>query len=160
MLNLNKIIMVVLGCQNSEIQKDRVTSAINFSNNINSPIWFLTGGTKNTLNQNCESLQMKEYINNYTDSSNIILDEKSQNTAENFVNLKKWIKLNNFIGDIVITTSQFHKERSELIFNKIFKDIIPIWNLAQQACSNCWNNEKYFIKNIDDDIEIALRLFL
>ncbi len=157
-----KIIMVVLGCHLIDIQTDRINKAIEYSTLLNnkSYMWFLTGGVKHDL-QSChdktEAQLMLSILNN---TNNIILDEKAKNTAENFNNLKKWIIFNNITNvDIVITTSEFHKERAEQIFNGIFDNkIIPIWNLSKKACITCWNDEKIHIKNVNNDIKKALAL--
>jgi uncharacterized SAM-binding protein YcdF (DUF218 family) len=151
MVAIVKFILVVLGCHIPEIQKDRITSAIKFAQNIDSPIWFLSGGVKDGIMKE-EAVQMQECISD----TNIILDTKSRNTAENFVNLKKWIDANNTNYQIVITTSEFHKERAELIFKGVFGSINAIWNLAPLACSYCWNNEKVHIKNVESDLQKAL----
>ena len=154
MVPIVKFILIVLGCHIPEIQKDRITSAIKFAQNIDTPIWFLSGGVKDGLMNEGkeEALQMQECISD----TNIILDTKSRNTAENFVNLKKWIGTNDTDYQIVITTSEFHKERAELIFKGIFGSFDPIWNLAPLACSYCWNDEKIHIRNVASDVQKAL----
>lgn len=154
------IIMVVLGCHLIDIQTDRIYKAIEYSKELNKPyIWFLTGGVKNDLqscqiNNNSEASVMLLALNK---TDNIILDENAKNTAENFNNLKKWIYFNNISNiDIIITTSDFHKERAEKIFNGIFQnDFIPKWNLSNKACRSCWNDEKRHMRNVDDDIKKA-----
>jgi len=154
MVAIVKFILVVLGCHIPEIQKDRIISAMKFAQNIDTPIWFLSGGIKDELMKEGkeEAVQMQEYISD----TKIVLDTKSRNTAENFVNLKKWIGINSTDYQIVITTSEFHKERAELIFNGIFGSVDPIWNLAPLACSYCWNDEKIHIKNVGSDVQKAL----
>ena len=154
MLQLVKVIMVVLGCHISDIQHDRISTAVSFISNIepNSHLWFLTGGVKNAIQTNIqtEASQMLSYIDN-------------GNTAENFYNLKRWISTNYVeqnleIPNIVITTSSFHKDRAELIFNGIFHDldVSTSWNLAPLACSHCWHDEKIHIKNVQADVRKAL----
>jgi hypothetical protein len=157
--------MVVLGCHISEIQHNRISTAISFINNLeqNSHLWFLTGGVKNAIQETditTESSQMLTYIGD----DNVILDEKARNTAENFANLKKWIKTNYIeqnlqVPNIVITTSTFHKDRAELIFNGVFHDlnVDASWNLASIACSHCWHDEKIHIKNVESDVRNALK---
>jgi uncharacterized SAM-binding protein YcdF (DUF218 family) len=157
------IIMVVLGCHLHDIQTDRIYKAIEYSNKINKPyIWFLTGGIKYNLqsyqdNYNSEAKIMLSILNK---TDNIILDEKAKNTAENFNNLKKWIQYNNITNtDIVITTSDFHRERAEKIFNSIFQNkIIPKWNLSNKICKSCWYDEKIHMLNIENDIK-KVKLF-
>jgi hypothetical protein len=91
---------------------------------------------------------------------NFVLDNRAKNTAENFYNLKKWISFNNITSfNIIITTSEFHKERAEKIFNGIFQNnIIPQWNLAKKTCMTCWNDEKIHMRNIESDIQKAILL--
>ena len=59
--------------------------------------------------------------------------------------------------DIIITTSNFHKERAEKIFNGIFQNnVIPKWNLSNKECHSCWIDEKKHMLNIDNDIRAVL----
>jgi len=165
-------IMVVLGCGIDYIQEDRVLSAIEYANAMDTPIvWFLTGGVKNSMHTNInantrtEASIMAEKIH----ERNVVLDEKAENTAENFANLKKWIETNTFTKegnevnlnpDIVITTSEYHKVRAEKIFNGIFKDasfkIQPKWNLASKACPTCWVDETIHMVNVNNDVNKAI----
>lgn len=164
MLQLVKVIMVVLGCHIYDIQQDRISTAISFAETLqqNSYLWFLTGGIKNAIINNIQS-EAKQMMNQLN-SSNIVLDETARNTAENFVNLKKWI-INNYINmeknpEIVITTSLFHKERANIIFNGIFNDtnIKPLWNLSPLTFIYCLHDERKHIKNVQSDINNALKL--
>ena len=165
-------IMVVLGCGIDYIQEDRVLSAIEYANAMDTPIvWFLTGGVKNSMHTNInantrtEASIMAEKIH----ERNVVLDEKAENTAENFANLKKWIETNiitkegnelNLTPDIVITTSEYHKVRAEKIFNGIFKDasfkIQPKWNLGSKACPTCWVDEGIHMVNVNNDVNKAI----
>ncbi len=162
MVNIFQIIMVVLGCHIGDIQNDRILTAIEYSKNLNnSPIWFLTGGVKNDL-QTCQNTEASTMLSILNKTDNIILDEKAKNTAQNFYNLKSWINTNNFTNyDIVITTSEFHKERAQKIFNGIFKNsLIPKWNLGKLSCLSCWNDEKIHMRNIEEDIKMTFLLNL
>ena len=150
------LIIVVLGCSMLDIQNNRVNAAIEYIQNTNQHhILFLTGGTKHNINDFSEASKMKSLItNNNIESNNIIIDDKAQNTAENFVNLKKWLQekynikytnkqnitetnniyinpimnlYNNEIKPkIVIATSAFHKNRAEKIFRGVFFDFQDI----------------------------------
>lgn len=165
MLQLVKVIMVVLGCHISEIQHNRISTAVSFINNLeqNSHLWFLTGGVKNAIQTSSVTTEATQMLN-YIGDDTVILDETSRNTAENFVNLKKWIKINYVdqaleVPNIVITTSSFHKVRAELIFNGVFHDlhVEATWNLSPLACSHCWHDEKIHIKNVESDVINALK---
>jgi hypothetical protein len=154
----NIVIMIVLGCHIKDIQNNRIQTAINYSKNIDSQIWYLTGGVKYDISSNMnEADLMKEFL--FSDL-NIVTDTTSVNTAENFLNFKKWYIHTCFEEQpqIVITTSSFHKDRAEQIFKGIFHDMIlePIWNLDQFACSTCWSDELIHMRNVNLDIKKAL----
>lgn len=168
-------ILVVLGCHIQHIQNGRLSKAIEFaeatfhtlpdSNSTNSNVmWFLTGGVKNALTDyisKSEAASMNDDLfEEYSNiDDNVVLDTTAKNTAENFANLKKWL-LKHDISDsnIVITTSQFHKNRAEKIFEGIFYDvpINPIWNLSSDTCNYCSADEHIHIKNVKSDVDNAL----
>jgi uncharacterized SAM-binding protein YcdF (DUF218 family) len=152
---LFNFIIIVLGCHIPYIQNDRINTAIQFSNELNSSIvWFLTGGIKLPTDRISEAKQMLEY---FTDKNFIFIDDKAKNTAENFINLKKFLSSKSFgiLPQIVITTSKFHKKRAEKIFKNIFYKIEPIWNLSNATCDYCETNERMFMSNIDHDLKAA-----
>ncbi len=154
-------VMVVLGNQMKEIQKDRVLSAIEYSKSIeNTYIWYLSGGVKGCVeNEITEASNMRGYINEKT-TNNIVLDNYATNTAENFVNLKKWltIKYNSDEEyEIVITTSEYHKVRALKIFEGIFEKKKIKWNVSKKACPSCWSDEIFHMKNIEKDVKNALQ---
>jgi len=152
-------IMVVLGNQMKEIQKDRVLTAIEYSKDLeNDHLWYLSGGVKGCVeNEITEASNMRGYINEKTNK--IILDNNATNTAENFVNLKRWLSIkykSNEEYEIVITTSEYHKVRALKIFEGIFKNQVVNWNLSKEACPSCWSDEITHMKNIENDIKNAL----
>ena len=158
-------VMVVLGCAVNSIQKERVSTAINYVNNLDNSeiIWFLTGGVKDAVSgATTEAQLMSDNIANSI--GRIIMDDKAKNTAENFAYLKKWLmETYNDMPEIVITTSEFHKERAARIFNGIFHNIRtdPLWNLSESNnCANCWNDEKIHMRNVDNDVNKALSIVI
>ena len=153
-------ILVVLGCADDIIQQERVNVANDYINNSDTPIiLYVSGGVKNAMsNQMSEASRM---ASNFNDKIQIVLDEKATNTAENFAYLKKWVKNNYSIENmpnIVITTSDYHKNRAELIFNGIVPEVSPIWNLSKSSCVNCWNDEKIHIRNVRADVYNAIHI--
>ena len=163
LLTVTNIIMIVLGCHIYDIQKSRIQTAIDYSSNLNSynQTWFLTGGVKYAIASSIsEADDMKTNINFDT---NIILDTNAKNTAENFLNFKKWYQFADFNEDaqIIITTSSFHKNRAEKIFKGIFHEmaIDPVWNLSNLACPTCWSDELIHIRNVESDVTRALNLY-
>jgi len=170
--------MVVLGCSIEYIQQDRIQTALKYAVNNdkdNKFIWFLTGGVKYALsiyenNKKSESSTMAMYISSaYTQ---IIIDEYSKNTAENFNMLKQHLLtkyVNNNLGipnipNIVITTSEYHQARANQIFDGVFSNfpvrIYPIWNLGKQSCDYCWGDEVIHMRNVDADVLKVLKLEL
>lgn len=155
---------VVLGSADETILAERVNAAIHYVNTAKNPnILFLSGGVKNSIMNNdimTESAKAANMMSNANIGNiQIVLDEKATNTAENFAYLKQWVKSNfsqdNF-PDIVITTSDFHKNRAEQIFHGIIPDITPKWNLSKSECSQCWLDETIHIKNVKADILKAM----
>jgi len=154
--------MVVLGCAIQDVQQERVSTALNYISELddNEIVWFVTGGVKNAVTEMAsEAEQMREKITG--NKGKIILDDKAKNTAENFAYLKKWLSetYDKETPEIVITTSDFHKERAAKIFNGIFQNDIthPEWNLSKsESCTYCWNDEKIHMQNVAIDVKNAV----
>ena len=151
-------VIVLLGCSNSQIQNQRIQSVLNYINSNTTPVTlYLSGGSKDGNTVSESSIMRKKIIKEYP---NLIIytDTESTNTAENFINLNKWINHSNISkpDKIIITTSDFHKERAEKIFNGIIPDITPEWNLSKSNCNWCWDAEPFHMKNVDTDIVRAL----
>lgn len=163
---VSNIIIIVLGCHINDIQNSRIETAIEFSKNFESQTWFLTGGVKHAIsNSKSEAEQMQTAI--FGVNSSIVIDTMAKNTAENFLNFKKWYQHADFknknadfeeLPQVVITTSSFHKDRAEMIFKGIFHDlkIEPYWNLSELDCRSCWSDEKIHMRNVESDVEKAL----
>lgn len=155
---------VVLGSADENILGERIRKAIQYINTSDSPnILFISGGVKNAFadtNKITEATKAVNMIENIDHNSvEIVLEDKATNTAENFAYLKQWVNSNfsqDDLPDIVITTSDFHKNRAEQIFHGIIPDITPKWNLSKSACSNCWSDETIHMKNVKADILNAL----
>ena len=155
-----KTVMVVLGCADTEIQNDRIDSAISYANTVDGPkMWFLTGGVKNAIQGFSQETEASKMAKSVGDLDEVILDETAKNTAENFVNLKKWSYANaDLEKTYIITTSAFHQERAAKIFDGVFADYDAnvIWNVSQGACADCWANEKIHMRNVEADVLRAL----
>jgi uncharacterized SAM-binding protein YcdF (DUF218 family) len=155
-------VLVVLGSSDNSILDERVTSTIQYIENNNSDyILFVSGGVKHAFmsGDDTEACKMSAQISAENEDIQIVMDENARNTAENFVNLKKWMNSNfdeNDLPRIVISTSDFHKKRAESIFKGILPDIVPTWNLSESKCSSCWNDERIHMRNVQNDIRLAL----
>jgi len=157
------IVMVVLGCAIQDVQQDRVAAALNYVRSLDETeiVWFVTGGVKNAVSQMAsEAEQMKEKITG--SKGKIVLDDKAKNTAENFAYLKKWMTQaydDAESVEIVITTSDFHQERASKIFNGIFQEGNPQWNLSvSEGCVHCWSDERIHMRNVAIDVKNAVHI--
>lgn len=156
----NYNVIIVLGSHDNNILNERVYSTIEYINNSDNPsILYLSGGVKEAFkNKNVESeseaFKMNKMFSLNSDIK-IVQDQLATNTAENFAYLKKWIYSNitiDIIPNIIISTSDFHKKRAELIFKGVFPEIEPEWILSNSKCLSCWNDEHIHIKNVNNDI--------
>ena len=151
-------VIVLLGCSNSQIQNQRIQSVLNYINSNTAPVTlYLSGGSKDGNTVSESSIMRKKIIKEYPNLI-IYIDTESTNTAENFMNLNKWMNNSDTSkpDKIIITTSDFHKERAEKIFNVIIPGITPEWNLSKSNCNWCWDAEPFHMKNVDTDIVRAL----
>ena len=159
-------LIIILGNNNPNIQNQRIETAIQYIKELNNKkIIYLSGGIKKyflrKLTLPSESSLMYNELNSKLSNFkeiNVIMDEESTNSAENFAYLKKWIFKNvpmnsDFIYTII--TSDFHKNRAEKIFNGIFPTIKPKFVLSNSDCLTCWNDELIHLKNLRSDIKNA-----
>ena len=160
-------VLVVLGSSDDRILSERVSAAIEYieSNENQSIILFISGGVKHAMvnesSDRGQSEASKAASSFDYENVKIVLDEKATNTAENFAYLKRWVNNNYSVDEmpsIVITTSDFHQDRAELIFQGIMPDITPQWNLSKSSCSRCWSDERIHIKNVQSDIMKAIHI--
>lgn len=157
-------VIVVLGSADNKILNERVTSTIEFINNANAPCTlYLSGGVKHSFDttESSEATKMASVFTSNAQNVQIVLDELAKNTAENFVYLKKWV-YDNFSQDnlpnVVISTSDFHKNRAERIFKGILPELEPVWNLSKSHCAYCWSDENIHMRNVEADIKKAIKI--
>lgn len=147
-----------------------------FTNSIfeqNKFTWFLSGGIKNNfLGAKSEASIMKSQINNIIDLRynldkqhnnnkvkfgwNFVLDEKSTNTAENFIWASHFLNTTEEKFDSVyIITSDFHYKRAQTMLNLIDPSKTFKWILAdlEEKDSRYW--ETIHIKNVGSDVSKA-----
>jgi len=160
-------VLVVLGSSDDVILNERVVAAIEYieRNEKEDIILFISGGVKHAVvNESIEGGESEaSKASSWFEFENVklVLDEVATNTAENFAYLKRWVN-NTFSQDelpsIVITTSDFHKERAGRIFEGLIPEITPSWNLSKSDCSSCWSDERVHIKNVESDIMKAINI--
>lgn len=155
---INADIILVLGSSNREIQNERLSALFNYLDINNNPIkLYLSGGKKNPNSYISEADFMYKQIIKLYPTIEIHIDRTATNTAENFVNFSKWL-YDNPNDNVIINTSDFHKDRAQYMANSIFKNIKPQWNLSNSNCKWCWDAEIEHIKNINNDINNALSI--
>ena len=151
-------VVVVLGCSDERILNERIDSAIQYIKSVSSPIiLYVSGGIKHAIvNDHSEASKVVSRINEeHFEHVQIVMDEHAKNTAENFTYLKQWVSRNyshDELPEVVITTSDFHQNRAQMIFQNIISDINPTWNLSKSSCINCWSDETFHIKNVIADV--------
>jgi hypothetical protein len=150
------------------------TSTTTFTNAIfeqNSITWFLSGGIKNNfLGAKSEASIMKSQITDIIDLKynlntqhnqvkfgwNFILDEKSTNTAENFIWASQFLNTTEEKFDSVyVITSTFHYKRAQTMLNLIDPSKTFKWILGdlEENDSRYW--ESVHIKNVGSDVSKA-----
>jgi hypothetical protein len=165
------ILLILLGCNISNLLNNRIDTAINFASKFNhtNVDWFLSGGIKNPHEDTVsEAEKMAQQISKFekihTDDIrgndwNYIYDTVATNTAENFIMANNFInKSEKEYDDVYVITSGFHHNRANKIAEQIL-EIKPKWILgeAKLADSHYW--ERVHIKNVDSDVKKALNKF-
>jgi hypothetical protein len=159
----NTVVLVVMGCAIPEVQADRVKTAIKYVKGLpkrTKVIWFLTGGVKDAIFSKSHLTEAETMQSQLVESAttDIVLDTKATNTAENLAHLKQWL-ISTFgkrFPKIVISTSEFHKKRASTILKGIFekgvRHLDVEWTLGKEACAHCWSDEPFHMKNVEMDV--------
>ena len=166
------ILLIVLGCNIYSILLDRLETTFDFinkndqiKNNSTQITWFLSGGIKNTndIKAKTEASIIKTQIdniinlnygtNNFFPNWNFILDEKSTNTAENFIRASEFLnKTTMTFDEIYVITSKFHYKRAKTMLKLIdpLKKFNWILSTLEETDSKYWENVHF--NNIHNDI--------
>lgn len=177
------IFIILLGCNIESLLLNRLETSFMFieqtlSNDIYTPspninpnhhiTWFLSGGIKNNFKgakteasilksqiDNTISLKYKDDVRNKI-NWDFVLDEKSTNTAENFIWASQFLNTTEKIfDDIYVVTSDFHFTRA----NHMLKMIDPSRNFKwilgnmEEKDSRYW--ETIHIRNVESDVAKA-----
>jgi vancomycin permeability regulator SanA len=166
------ILLILLGCHICNLLNDRINAAVNFIGKFNETNidWFLSGGIKNPREDSIsEAEKMAQQISKFEkihtnnirgNDWNYIYDTVATNTAENFIMVRNY--LNNSdrqYNDIYVITSEFHHKRANKIAEKIL-EINPKWILGEEKLHDSEYWERIHIKNVDIDVNKALKKFL
>jgi ribosomal protein L1 len=158
----------MLGSHVIGLLNDRIKTGINFAlNERNVEVdWFLSGGIKNPDESTIsEAYKMSEMISKSDEFSsksewNYILDEISTNTAENFFMVKKMLENNpGKYSKVYVVTSDFHFKRASKFADKIIENNNFEWILSELELHDSMYWETIHSKNIDNDVEKALKKF-
>jgi hypothetical protein len=159
-----------LGCHITNLLNNRIETAVNFAlNEQNIGIdWFLSGGIKNPMESTVsEAHKMSELISNskefvYGNTKekwNYIYDSISSNTAENFIMAKRMIEENaHKYSDVYVVTSDFHYNRANKMADKIIPNNNFKWILGDKELHDSRYWETIHIKNVDADVNKALKI--
>lgn len=165
------VLLVLLGCNISNLLNDRISTAVQFAGNFNktSVNWFLSGGIKNPLEDTVtEAEKMAAKISDFEKSKtndltgnnwNYIYDTVATNTAENFIMVKKYLDETTVdYSEVFVITSDFHYNRAKKIADKIIDTQIG-WVLSDAELHDSRYWETVHIKNVDTDVKQAINKF-
>ena len=127
-VSINKEIIVILDCSINLLKNDRIHVGLEYIKRSKVPnILFLNSNFKDEIiKKNSEaSMMLNQFDKNNIKDITIIIDDKAKNTAENFLNIREWVNKNHKfdIFEYIIVTSDYHKKRASLIFDKIFRNV-------------------------------------
>lgn len=159
-------IILVLGSNDKDLLKDRMSTAISMAKNMTGTItWYLSGGVKNDngkhMYEESESTKMLALLDN-NKKERTVLDTRSKNTAENFAYFKYWLNTNtDRYTHVTIVTSAFHYSRANTMFNEIIDtgDMEVKWGLSPLSCITCWMDENPHTINISKDVNRAMLIY-
>jgi hypothetical protein len=151
------------------ITSNRLTDFFVFNSNSNYHItWFLSGGIKNNFKDSKSEASILKYqidnnislkyenVNNEKINWDFVLDEKSTNTAENFIWASHFINTTEKIfDDIYVVTFDFHFPRASEMLKMIdpSKNFKWILRNLEENDSRYW--ESIHIRNVKYDVAKA-----
>ena len=158
----SKTLVVLLGSSNNELLFDRINTAT--ESVLGSPDevdWFLSGGFTSDK-QISEAKKMETIISRYrleNSTWNYILDQNSQNTSENLVNLEEFLDTIDYSYEtMMLVTSGFHEKRAKKMISMLSKLNKYNWDFVSGTLSfhdsDYW--ETIHIKNVESDIKKAI----
>lgn len=179
------IFIILLGCNIGSLLLNRLETSFMFieqtlNNNVcissnpliysnsNHITWFLSGGIKNNfkgakseasiLKSQIDNTISLKYKDNISEKINwdYVLDEKSTNTAENFIWASQFLNTTSQIfDDIYVVTSDFHFTRASMMLKMIDPSKNFKWILGnmEEKDSRYW--ETIHIRNVESDVAKA-----
>lgn len=162
------ILIIILGCHVAALLNDRIRTALALTQSIepSANVSFGFSGGIKYVGSESEAKKMQRLVENQkpfiyganTDNWDFILDEKSTNTAENFVYVRSLIEQEAF-SNIYVVTSDFHAERAERIANGIIGNNNPIhWIVSPLEFGDFEAMEQVHMANVENDIQKAMKI--
>jgi uncharacterized SAM-binding protein YcdF (DUF218 family) len=107
----------------SSISRDRLLKGVLIARENQMPLIY-TGGVGVGYENISEADIAKEFVNNFANIE-FIQEKEAQTTYENGLEIKKWLKENQY-EQIYLVTSAIHMRRSVAVFDRLDIDYIPV----------------------------------
>lgn len=157
------ILIIILGCHVAALLQDRIHTALAVAHHHSTDnLYFgFSGGIKYAGSLESEARKMQNMVEPgkpYFAEWNYILDERSTNTAENFVYVRSLLEQEVF-QKVYVVTSDFHAPRAQRIADGIIGNANPIeWIVAPLEFGDFRAMEQVHMRNVQNDINAALKL--
>lgn len=159
-------LVILLGCNVARLLLDRIHTAIDFMETsthvrFHQTVWFLSGGVKNPDQEarKSEALQMLETMEQLLTSPHshkFVLDEQSQNTAENLVRASHYLNITStHFDNVYVVTSRFHFVRASLMLAMIDPSRPYQWILSKEMLPDSDYWETVHLRNVKSDVTKA-----
>lgn len=159
------ILIIVLGCHVFNLLNDRIQTALALVQHVEPEAnvsFGFSGGIKYAGSES-EAKYMQKLVENQKpfvygsmNDWDYILDERSTNTAENFVHIRSLLEQEAF-HKVYVVTSDFHALRAQRIADGIIGPANPIeWIVAPLEFGDFRDMEQVHMRNVHNDINAAL----
>ena len=160
------ILIILLGCNVFDILQDRMDTTFAFIREMNESQnvhMFLSGGVKYGGIGESEASKMKTIVKKFSENIKIqfVLDEKSVNTAENFIRASHFLNTTEqMYTEVYVVTSKFHYKRAKQMLELIDSSREFLWILGEKELHDSLYWENIHIKNVGADVEKAKNILL
>ncbi len=162
------ILIIILGCHVVNLLNDRIFTALALAQHLDpdANVYFGFSGGIKYAGAESEAKKMQKLVENQKpfvyglhNDWDYILDERSTNTAENFVYVRSLLEQEAF-NKVYVVTSDFHAERAQRIAEGIIGQDNPLeWIVAPLEYGNFRDMEQVHMRNVNNDIQAAKKLF-
>lgn len=163
-------LIILLGCNVARLLIDRIHTVVHFMETaphfpeggaFGKTTWFLSGGIKNPNPdaRKSEALQMMDtlgYLLTNPRNHTFVLDELSQNTAENLYYASHYLNTTSTeFSNVFVVTSRFHFMRASTLLAMIDPSRPYQWILGKQALDDSDYWETIHLRNAKSDVDKA-----